>query len=155
MHKTTILCQFGLVICHQLPNHISINSQPFLVGIVSMQIYANSHICYSQVPLNGTRLSWPTPTLPQLGTPPGLQIPPNVMNMTPGLMNLAFVRGEFTTISLIPLADPAWLTTTMLSNLNPLILKSSGPILAGSTNTPLRKVSRKPLNGLLPPLGIL
>ena len=34
-HKTTILCQFGLIICHQLPNHISINSQPFLVGIVS------------------------------------------------------------------------------------------------------------------------
>ena len=29
MHKTTILCQFGLIICHQLPNHISINSQPF------------------------------------------------------------------------------------------------------------------------------
>ena len=35
MHKTTILCQFGLIICHQLPNHISISSHPFLVGIVS------------------------------------------------------------------------------------------------------------------------
>ena len=34
MHKTTILCQFGSFVT-SLPNHISINSQPFLVGIVS------------------------------------------------------------------------------------------------------------------------
>ena len=34
-------------------------------------------------------------------------------------------------------------------------LRSSGPILAGSTNTPLRKPSIKPLNGLLLPLGSL
>ena len=34
-HKTTILCQFGLFFVISLPNHISINSQPFLVGIVS------------------------------------------------------------------------------------------------------------------------
>ena len=33
-HKTTILCQFGSFVT-SLPNHISINSQPFLVGIVS------------------------------------------------------------------------------------------------------------------------
>ena len=56
------------------------------------------------------------------------------MHMTPGLMNLAILRGEFTALSLIPLADPPCLTTNMLSKLNPLILKSSGPILAGSTN---------------------
>ena len=31
----------------------------------------------------------------------------------------------------------------MLSHLNPLTLRSSGPILAGSTNTPLRKPSTK------------
>ena len=35
----------------------------------------------------------------------------------------------------------------------PLTLRSSGPILAGSTNTPLRKPSTKPLNGMLLPLG--
>ena len=35
---------------------------------------------------------------------------------------------------------------------NPLTLRSSGPILAGSINTPLRKPSTKPLNGLLLPL---
>ena len=55
--------------------------------------------------------------------------------------------------------DPTWaptlLSTNMLSPLNPLTLRSSGPILAGSTNTPLRKPSTKPLNGLLLPLGTL
>ena len=105
--------------------------------------------------MNETHLSWITPILPQLVTAPGPQIPPNTVHMTPGLMNLAILRGEFTTPSLIPLANPTLLNTNMLSNLNPLILKSSGPILAGSTNTPLRKPSTKPLNGLLPPLGIL
>ena len=36
MHQTTILCQFGLFIfVTSLLTHISINSQPFLVGIVS------------------------------------------------------------------------------------------------------------------------
>ena len=113
------------------------------------------HMCYSQVPMNGTHLSWITPTLPQLVTPPGPQIPPNAVHMTPGLMNLAIVREEFTTPSLIPLATSTLLNTNMLSKLNPLILKSSGPILDGSTNIPLRKPSTKLLNGLLPPLGIL
>ena len=50
---------------------------------------------------NGTHLSFITPTLPQLVTPPGPQIPPNTVHMTPGLMNLAILRGEFTTPSLI------------------------------------------------------
>ena len=35
-HKTTILCQFGLFFVTTLPTHISTNSQPFLVGIVSV-----------------------------------------------------------------------------------------------------------------------
>ena len=35
----------------------------------------------------------------------------------------------------------------------PIDFESSGPTLAGSTNTPLRKPFTKPLNGLLPPLG--
>ena len=35
MHKTTILCQLGLFFVTSLLTHISINSQPFLVGIVS------------------------------------------------------------------------------------------------------------------------
>ena len=39
MHKTTILCQFGLFFVTSLLTHISINSQPFLVGIVSEQTW--------------------------------------------------------------------------------------------------------------------
>ena len=35
-HKTTILCQFGLFFVTSLLTHISIISQPFLVGIVSV-----------------------------------------------------------------------------------------------------------------------
>ena len=50
-------------------------------------------------------------------------------------------------------SSPTLHSTNMLSPLNPLTLRSSGPILAGSTNTPLRKPSTKPLNGLLLPLG--
>ena len=73
----------------------------------------------------------------------------------PGKMNLAILRGEFTIPSPIPLPSPTLLSTNMLSQLNPLTLRSSGPILAGSTNTPLRKPSTKPLNGLLLPLGTL
>ena len=63
-------------------------------------------------------------------------------------MNLEILRGEFS----IP-SSPTLLSTNMLSPLNLLTLKNSGPILAGSTNTPLRKPSTKPLNGLLLPLG--
>ena len=65
------------------------------------------------------------------------------------------LKGEFTIPSLIPLASPNLLNTIMLSKLNPLILRNSGPILAGSTNTPLKKPSPKPLNGLLLPLATL
>ena len=45
-HKTTILCQFGLFFVTSLLTHISINSQPFLVGIVSnitCMIWALTH----------------------------------------------------------------------------------------------------------------
>ena len=38
-HKTTILCQFGLFFVTSLPNHIFINSQPFLVGNVSHRTF--------------------------------------------------------------------------------------------------------------------
>ena len=54
-----------------------------------------------------------------------------------------------------PLTSPTLLKANMLSQLNPLILRSSGPILAGSTNTPLKNPSTKPLSGLLLPLGTL
>ena len=37
--------------------------------------------------------------LPQLVTPPGPQSPPNMMPMTPGLINMAILRGEFTILS--------------------------------------------------------
>ena len=67
----------------------------------------------------------------------------------------ANLMGEFTIPSPIPLTSPTLLSTNMLSQLNTLTLRSSGHILAGSTNTPLRKPSTKPLNGLLLPLGTL
>ena len=76
------------------------------------------------------------------GDPTWAPHPSNVVHMTPGLVNLAIFRGEFTTPSLI-LATPVFLNTNMLSRLNPLILRNSGPILAGSTNTPMRKPSTK------------
>ena len=64
-------------------------------------------------------------------------------------------KGEFSIPSPTPLPSPTLLSTNMLSPLNPLTLRSSGPILAESTNTPLRKPSTKPINGLLLPLGTL
>ena len=82
------------------------------------------------------------------GDPTWPQTLPYSVPMTPGLMNLAILRGDFS----IP-SSPPLLNINMLSPLNPLILRSSGPTLAGSTNTPLRKPFTKPLNGLLPPLG--
>ena len=55
--------------------------------------------------------------------------------------------------TLFKIAQHTLLNTNMIYKLNPLILRSSGPILPGSTNTPLRKPSTKPLNGQLLPLG--
>ena len=48
-HKTTILCQFGLFFVTSLLTHISINSQPFLVGIVSIR-FRTKHPDYSFLP---------------------------------------------------------------------------------------------------------
>ena len=111
---------------------------------------------YPHVLLTGPHeWDWTTPTLPPLVTPPGLQILPNAVHMTPGEMNLAILRGEFSIPSPNPLLSPTLLSTNMLSQLNPLTLRSSGPILAGSTKTQLRTPSTKPLNGLLLPLGTL
>ena len=107
-------------------------------------------MCYLLVPMNGTLLFWTTPTLPPLVTPPGPQTLPYSVPRTPGLMNLAILRGEFSIHS-----SPTLLNINMLSPLNPLTLRGSGPILAGSTNTPLRKSFTKPLNWLLLPLGTL
>ena len=53
------------------------------------------------------------------------------------------------------LLSPTLFSTNMLSQLNPLALRSSGPILAGSTKTQWRKLSTKPLNGLLIPPSTL
>ena len=107
-------------------------------------------MCYLLVPINGTLLFWTTPTLPPLVTPPGLQTLPYSVPMTPGLMNLAILRGEFSIHT-----SPTLLNINMLSPLNPLTLRGSGHILDGSTNTPLRKPFTKPLNGLLLLLGTL
>ena len=91
-------------------------------------------MCYLLVPMIRTLLFWTTPTLPPLVTPPGPQTLPASVTMTPGLMNLAILRGEFSIHS-----SPTFLNINMLSPLNPLTLRGSGPVLAGSTNTPLRK----------------
>ena len=40
IHKTTILCQFGLFFVTSLLTHISINSHTFMVGIISHNILA-------------------------------------------------------------------------------------------------------------------
>ena len=130
-YSTPLQCRTGLM-------YMSLLGQP-----TDADLTTYPHV----VPMNGTLLFWTTPTLPPLVTPPGLQIPPYAVPMTPGWMNLAILRGEFS----IP-SSPPLISTNMLSPLNPLILRSSGLILAGSINTPLRKPSTKPLNGLLLPL---
>ena len=70
------------------------------------------------------------------GDPTWAQILPNAVHMKPGLMNLAILRGESSIPLPIPQPSPPLLSTNMLSHLNPLTLRSLGPILAGSTNTP-------------------
>ena len=92
-------------------------------------------MCYLLVPMNGTLLFWTRHTLPPLVTPHGPQIFPYSVPMTPRLMHLAILRGQFS----IPSSPTSLLKTNMLSTLNPLTLKGSGPILAGSTNTLLKK----------------
>ena len=54
MHKTTILSQFGLFFVTSLLTHISINSQPFLVGIVSTK-YELAHTQRSILTHGSTR----------------------------------------------------------------------------------------------------
>ena len=82
------------------------------------------------------------------GDPTWAQTLPYSVPMTPGLMILAILRGEFSTHT-----SPTLLNINMLLPLNPLTLRGSDHILDGSTNTPLRKPFTKPLNGLLLPLG--
>ena len=134
-YSTPLQCRTGLMYMSLLgqPTDADLNTYP--------------HVLLAG-PMNGTLLFWTTPTLPPLVTPPGPQTLPYAVTMTPGYMNLAILWGEFS----IP-SSPTLLNTNMLSPLNPLTLRSSGPILAGSINTPLRKPSTKPLNGLLLPLG--
>ena len=60
-------------------------------------------MCYLLIPMNGTLLFWTTPTLPPLVTPLGLQTLPYSVPMTPGLMNLAILRGKFSIPSSPPL----------------------------------------------------
>ena len=90
-----------------------------LLGNLQMLTLTPIPMCYLLVPMNGTLLSWTTPTLPPLETPPGLQTLPVSVPMKPGLMNLAILRGEFS----IP-SSATLLNTNMLSPLNPLTLRS-------------------------------
>ena len=69
MHKTTILCQFGLFFVISLLTHISINSQPFLVGVVS--VYANI--------IDDTYIDPPTDFIDHVPDSPygGIDLPPD------------------------------------------------------------------------------
>ena len=134
-YSTPLQCRTGLMYMSLLgqPTDADLNTYP--------------HVLLTG-PHEWTLLFGTSPTLPPLVTPPGPQTLPYSVPMTPGLMNLAILRGEFS----IP-SSPTLLNINMLSPLNPLTLRGSGPILAGSTNTPLRRPLTKPLNGLLLPLG--
>ena len=70
-YATLLQCRTGLMYMNLLgkPAYADLNTYP---------------MCYSLVPMNGTPLFRITPTLPHLVTPPGLQIPPNAVQMTVG-----------------------------------------------------------------------
>ena len=119
-YSTPLQCRTGLM-------YMSLLGKPTDADLTHIPM------CYLLVSMNGTLLFWTTPTLPPLGTPPGLQTLPYSVPMTPGLMNLAILRGEFGIHS-----SPTWLNINMLSPLTPLTLRDSGPILDGSTNTPFK-----------------
>ena len=104
-------------------------------------------MCYLLVSMNGTLLFWTTPTLSPLVAP------------DPSLCGAHDPRiDEFGNFKHTLIQSPA------LSNIaqhkhaitpQPIDFEKLRPFLAGSTNTPLRKPSTKPLNGLLLPLGTL
>ena len=88
------------------------------------------------------------------GDPTWAQIPPNAVHMTPGLMNLAILRGEFTTPSLIPPGNSHIAQHKHAIKTQPIDFEKLRPYFGWVNKHTIRKPSTKPLNGLLPPLGI-
>ena len=109
----------------------------------------------SRVPMNVTHLSWITPTLPLLVTTTWAPDPSQHGAHDPRIDEFGNFKGKVHHPITHPPGKSNIAQHKQLSTLNPLILRSSVPILAGSTNTPLRTPSTKPLNGLLLPQGIL
>ena len=58
-------------------------------------------------------------------------------------MNLAILWGEFNTPSSTPLLYPTLLSTNMISHLNPLTLRSSGPIFGWFNKHTIEKTFHK------------
>ena len=122
------------------PTDADLNSYPHML-LTGPQEWDPSVLDYTHPPTSGD-LTW-APDPSQRGA------------HDPRIDEFGNFRGEITISSPILLPSPTLLSTNMLSALNPLTLRSSGPILDGSTNTTLRQHSTKPLNGLLLPLGTL
>ena len=138
-YSTPLQCRTGLMYMSLLgqPTDADLNTYPHMLLMI---------------PMNGILLFWTTPPPPPPPPPTTSGDPTWAPDPTlrsahyPRMDDFGNLRGEFS----IP-SSPPLLSTNMLSPLNPLTLRSPGLILAGSINTPLRKPSTKPLNGLLLP----
>ena len=72
--------------------------------------------------MKGTHLSWTTPTLPHLGDPTWAPDPSQQNAHDHRIDEFGHFKGRVHHTLTHPLVDPTWLTTNMLSKLNPLIL---------------------------------
>ena len=133
-YSTPLQCRTGLMYMSLLgkPTDADLNNYPHVL-LTGPHEWDPSVLDYTHPTTSGDPTWAPDPSL--LGA------------HDPRIDEFAILRGEFS----IP-SSPTLLNINMLSPLNPLTLRGSGPILAGSTNTPLRKPFTKPLNGLFPPL---
>ena len=132
--STPLQCRTGLMYMSLLgqPTDADLNTYPHVL-LTGPHEWDPSVLGYTHPPTSGDPTWAPDPSL--CGA------------HDPRIDEFGNFKGEFS----IP-SSPTLLSTNMLSPLYPLTLRSSGPILAGSTNTPLRKPSTKALNGLLLPL---
>ena len=141
-YSTHLQCRTGLMYMNLLgkPTDVDMNTYPHVL-LTGLHEWSPSVLDYTHPTTSGDPTWAPDPS--QCGA------------HDPRIDGFGNSDGRVHHTSPIPLPSPTLLSTNMLSPLNPLTLRSSGPILAGSTNTPLRKPSTKPLNGLLLPLGTL
>ena len=141
-YSTPLQCRTGLMYMSLLgqPTDADLNTYPHVL-LIGPHEWDPSVLDYTHPTTSGDPTWAPDPSL-------------HVAH-DPRIDELVISRGECSIPSPNPMVFPTLLSTNMLSHLNPRTLRSSGPILAGSTNTPLRDPSTKPLNGLLLPLGTL